>query len=301
MALGAGLNYAVKFNTSWLGQITSQNFTAGVEKYVETGSGVFDPPFLAIIAQNPMMTFATRALSTAFGLIGLDGMALTASNVATMFSKPAAQGGMLAAGSVWTSIAVAGGLIVPRSLEVQQGGPATLSYELHVVDVLGNGSVPITRTVGSVAAPSGTANHDELFTAGPVLFDTTQILGVQSVRVDFGIQVSKFGADGSIYPRFAAITQRQPTITVALKDPAALSSVPQAGLSLSAGATIKFLQCNAHGTIVSLDGVSLSVAQGMAYTNSFGGQAGQLQDNEFMICPTHNGTDSILAIDTFSA
>jgi hypothetical protein len=291
--------YAVSIGSSpsWLGQIMSQQVNDGVKLFLETGSGNFDSQFAAILEAEPTFGFSTRALETALGLIGINGYHAVSAGKFKLYFKKLALGALGASGSVHTSITPTDCFIVPKQITAQQGQPAAISYEVHVIDTVGDGTEPVVRTVGSVAL-AGTTNHDEVFTVGEISIGATVFDSIQSITVDFGIQVLKPSGSGNVWPRWGSIIQRKPIITVKLIDTSILSQIPVSALALDDGAIVKFRQ-GVKGGIVGATGITLTAAAGMAYFDSGEGSEGKEAEFDIKICPTIESTNAILAVGTF--
>lgn len=293
--------YAIGVGASGsIGQIQSQALDPGIKHMINGGSGVIDSHFAAILKQAPKADFSTRAIGSALGLIGIDGLALTAAAPLTLYMEKREQGGLKASGLTPHSNAVIdGGMVFPKSLECSHQGFATISYSAIAADVAGDGSNPLTVTEGVDLA--GTPHVDEGYTLAPVLIGATEIDGVQKVDIDFGIGVKTSGGGGSVFPQFVSITKRQPVITFTTKDIAIKSAVSESGTNLSAGAMVQLRTC-AKNSVPAATGITFGAGAGIAYLTKLDGEDGEDGDDQAFgvtIVPTISGSDAIIVVGTF--
>jgi len=289
--------YAVGVGASGsIGLIQSQNLNPGISHILNSGSGDIDAKFGAILSQAPTASFTTRAVSTALGLIGIDGLALNAEGPLTLYMEKRAQGGLKTAGSVHTKAVIDGGIVVPQTLSCSQDALATISYLVQAADAAGDATNPLTITESQALA--GTAHLDEAYTISPVLIGEGEIDGIQSINVDFGIDLVVSKGGGSVFPQEVAMIKRQPVLTFTTLDAAITATIAEGGMSLAAGATFQ-LQAVTKSSVPSGAGITIEVGAGIAYATALGGDHQGNQTFAVTIIPTVSGTDAILVVGTF--
>ena len=143
------------------------------------------------------------------------GLSLLISTITVPY-KIRSAGAIFTTGANSANITGANALIVPTSFEASQEGDFALAnVDIHWLSVDGI-LKGCDDTVGfTVAAQAFNAEH----TLGPCYINGTEIPGVQSVKINPGIEVVKppLGA-GSIYPAFASIKMVVPTIQLTVND-----------------------------------------------------------------------------------
>ena len=279
-----------------IGLIQSQNLNPGVSHILNSGSGDVDAKFAAILSQAPTAGFTTRAVSTALGLIGIDGLALDADGPVTLYMEKRALGGLKAAGSVHTKAVIDGGIVVPQTLSCSQDALATISYLVQAADAADDGANPLTITESQALA--GTTHLDEAYTISPVLIGASEIDGIQSINVDFGIGLDISKGGGSVFPQFVAINARQPVLTFTTLDAAITATIAEGGTILSSGVTFQ-LQAVTKNSVPTGAGITIEVGAGIAYVTALGGDHQGNQVFSVTIVPAISGTDAILVVGTF--
>ena len=72
--------YAVTVGVAtYIGQITRQGFSAGIQQAMIAGAGLVERQGTSNIGQNPTISFSSQAVATALGVIGLSGLSLGSS------------------------------------------------------------------------------------------------------------------------------------------------------------------------------------------------------------------------------
>lgn len=248
--------YAVKIGATTLGGITQQGMPTGTEVRGEPRSGEEYARILAMVAQNPRITFSTEHIATALGACGLAGVDMNTSAL-TLYAQKAAAGGSRAAGSVHNSYNVDYGILVPRRLTCDHQGDAALNYEALIAY---DGLVDPIVLSGSAALPAASTTK-ERFSIGTVKIGAVTLAEVKSIEIDFGITAVQESSDSDVWPSFAYIQQTQPTITLRgiSADWFNAAAVPIGGLSGSHANTIIYLRKRLDG------GASWGAGQSFGY------------------------------------
>lgn len=289
--------YAVLINTTSIGQIQNQSINPGIQDMILSGSGDVNNKFAAILAENPVFSFTTTAIDTALGACGINGTAITSSNRLTFWLEQLAQGGIKTSGSNHIKITADAGLLYPTRIDASQDSPATIGYSCQLTDNSSSGSAPFTKTTAQ--ALSGTTHHDEGFTLGSLVVGATTIHAIQNASIDFGIQLKVVRGSGLVFPIHASIMMRHPTITLRNVDAAVLATIAMTGTDLSSGATVNLRKINKNSSTSTTEGMSFTMAGGLAYTSSISGQHGSEQMFDITLRPTDEGTDDIIEIASF--
>lgn len=221
--------YAVKIADALLGGIQAQNLAPNPSVSNEHSSGHLDPQFVALRGQSPTMGFSTFSIKDAIDLVGLLGYDIAA-NVAgfTQYAQAHADGGTRSAGATHKSYQSLKGMLVPRTLSVDHQGDAVLTVE-GVVTWDGAAALPVIVS-DAVALPAGLPGDVDRFTLGPALLGGITFTAKRSLSIDFGLGLVPEGADSDIWPTFASIRRRAPSLTLGGIDPDWFSEASGIGL-----------------------------------------------------------------------
>jgi len=307
MALGDNIYtiYAVNIANDvpiLLNQCTEETLNPGIREIIEGADGEVDARYAAVMEQRPQIGFTTTSLQTALGAAGISGRFIDVTDGATYGELEAwfqklAEGSTRAAGASHVKMIVNEGMLLPRTLSATQGQSASLRYD--VIATYDGSNEPIAV---STAAVSGTPGVSALWTLGPVVINGAEVNGVVDLQVDFGIQEIVEGADGEVWPRYAAIMSRRPSIIFTTPDVGLFGTLGLTGDAQGGTDSLVYLRQIAEGgTRTAIDGgghVKISVDEGMIYTESINGSHGQRVGTRVRITPTYDGTAAVLAITT---
>ncbi len=303
--------YAVNLNTATLAaspvlldQVQNFECSPAIAKTVQASDGAVDPTYVAVMSQSPRITFGSTALATILGSCGISGAVIDADGtypgLVCWFQKMA-EGGVRASGSNHLKLTAKEGILVPRSISAGMDGPATMTLEAVLTYDGTNDPIVIADS----QALSGSPAVGELFTVGPVSINGTTLEGIQSIEIDFGIQVTVQGGDGQVWPTYCAIMSRGPSIRVRTTDVSSLSTFGLTGTAQGATDSVVYLR--------KVDEGGTRVADGTAQHLSFTVDEGHIsveganvsQDGAAMadvtITPTYDGTAAIMVISTGTA
>jgi len=260
---------------------------------VEASSGNVDPTFTAMMSTNPRISFTTK-LMTVLTSMGIGGTEFT---TAKMWLQQLVKHGTRNATS--KNIIAATGMVLPRTLSVSQGSPAELTFDLIALSTDGV-VVPITFGTGTMdAIPTAL-----VWTLGPVSLNGTAY-DVESLNIDFGIAEMVEASSGNVYPTFAAVLQRNPKITLAVRTADIQVNLGIAGLAqLSTDSVFYLRKMAANGTRVAdvtAEHVKITVDDGIHTIQNMSTSHPERALTNVMITPVSDGTAAILVIDTASA
>lgn len=286
----------------FIDQITEASFDPGILNLMpEPPDGLADPQYVALGGAEPKFKFTTTKLATALAAIGIDGLAIDGTSAAlAMWLQKVSNLGIRASGSTHWKLSFADGLVVPRTLDAPSLDElAKISYEGFAISTDGT-THPVT--VAGSAALLGTPSADEGFVPGYVDVNGTDINGVQSINIDFGIEVRVYRGDGEAYPTFVAIMTRKPVINFTTNDVTALTTIGAAGAAVSASDITVFLRKVSEGAVrvaaATTEHISFTVDEGRV-------EVGEISGNPYAvpvkITPTYDGSNAIIVVNTATA
>lgn len=285
-----------------LDQIVSDSLGLNIQRLLQSGDGGVFPRFTAIQGQEPAFQFTTTKLAAALGAIGLSGLAITGGGGPTVFySQRLAQGGSRAGAGAHLSASVAEGILYPMQITAAQGDNATIQYACKATY---NESVdPVVFATG-VSLP-GSETISEMFTLGPVNINGTELPGVQSVTIDFGITLTKVLEGGLIWTTFDGIMGQAPTITINTLDMSAMTTPGLLGAPQGATDSVIYFRKKTAGAgnlaDATAEHVSFSIDQGHITAEDQSATQEGLSSVNIKITPTYDGTAPIMAISVATA
>ncbi len=279
-------------------QLTTKGLNLNEEAIRLHGDGRLDSMFTAMVQQKPVFSLTTTAIKKALTVCGLAGLALTADQ-AVFYGQRMSTVGRAGGSSNITMTCAGGGLLVPTGIEAQQGQPATITFDLHLVSADG---VTAPITIATSAALAGSPVTNEGFTLGPVTLNGTALDLVQSWRLDFGIEVMAVTGDGHKYPRTVTTRKRSPSVSFTTKDLEVMNRIAQAGTAQTATDSLFYLRALENGASVYSDAstqhIKFSIDAGRIHWDSKNGQDGQETEIEVKITPAYDGSNDVVAIST---
>jgi hypothetical protein len=193
------------------------------------------------------------------------GLALLGSTI-TIAYKVRANGGSFASGSNHVAVTGSNALIVPTQFEATQDGDfATCQMDAHWISTDG-----LTKGADDATGQAlGGQSFNAEFALGPAYINGTLIAGVQSVRINPGIEVTKppLGS-GSVFPTNASIKTVTPTIEITVNDFDAIAGTVGDWTAMTS-ANIYFRRRADSGVYSSSsDNIRFTFAAGLTDTNS---------------------------------
>lgn len=266
----------------------------GVQVIHDSNSGIADAKFAGAIAMAGTIPFTTTALATALGLCGYDGLRVT--DAIVYFPKVAHAGQRESSGHEKRTINEA--LLVPTSLTASHGGVAMLNYAMHLVTD-GTNAPMIAAT--SASFPTTISGVTERFTLGPLYLGSTAY-EVQSLTIDFGMDILRKSHSGQYYDILAGIMKRRTVVkwtTNDLSTVRSLSSLTGANmtqylqkLSTTGGGLIAAGTAS-HIKLVATEGLNVFETESAAHDSD--------ASVPFSTYLTYDGVNSPLQINTASA
>ena len=288
-------------------QITGRNLDLGIQKLILAADGQVDPTYGAVGSQAPRTEWTTTALATILAACGIDGLKIS-SGVGDagleMWFQKYDEGGVLAPGANHEKMTINKGLLIPQRITLPHSDANTPgSMDMLLVITSDGTNDPIVFEAS--ASLEGSPGVGEIFVAGPVNFNGVQYDGVQEIIIDFGIDLHVVGGDGLVYPTYAAIKSRRPTISVRTVDASKVRVTTLSGTAQDTNDSVIYARKVARGGTRVVDGtaehISFTLDDGFWTCNNVGGDTGEIQTPNFEFSPISDGAAAIIVINTAAA
>lgn len=223
---------------------------------------------------DPRATITSQDVASAMAISNIltAGIYVSSGTILVPFQKRAA-GSTIAGSLSHDTLSAANGLIVPRSIECQQDGDATVSLEVFFRSTDGTTN-PVTQNVDQSLTGE---TFDSVYSLGPASINGTTISEVLSLSVDPGITVLQTRANGGLYPDQIYIQMLDPKITITFRDIA--DQTDNFGFGATVGtAMVAYLRKRsgvgyvANGTA---QHIKFTFADGMTLMDSFSAQGNE--------------------------
>lgn len=200
-------------SSTFLSQISNARLTPDIQTIIAQSAGLSFPLFTGNMSTNPSVSFDCTQVKTILDLSGALAsiIDLSGANTDLYFKKIADLGRRVADNSsAHMRFRMSQAFLSLQSITAGHASEASASCLLGTTyDGSNNPLVP----AGSQTL-SGTPTSAQHFVAGPVVLNTVQLPGVESITIDFGRQLIQLGGDGELYTTFAACGSYSPVITV---------------------------------------------------------------------------------------
>lgn len=211
--------------------------------------GAVDRAHIGIASAAPSATFNTRDLTTLFtDVSGSAGLAI--SGAATFRLQERSNSSTFETGATHETFTAASGFLYPTSISASQDGEDGASCSCEFVPHWDGSTNPFVHNTGvnfdAVNAPAFVSR----FFLGPVYSNTTQIAGVVSINVDFGITYDARPFNGAPYASLGAIIKREPTLSITVAKIDTLSALTMFGNAVDTSFSIYLQKGVASGTRV---------------------------------------------------
>lgn len=287
-----------------LGGITQQNIATGIEVERMIKSGELYPRVVSLAAVKPTFGFTGKSINTyidAFGVFGYN-IATPASGVKSFLTQ-CADGAGRTAGSNHISYTFNAGIIAATSLSASGSSAATIDYT-SVLTYDGS-NAPVVPASG-VALP--TAPDETEFVIGDWTVESVAISGLESVSIDFGVQVEGIALDGDYYNTISRVVTISPTIRLSGVNVELLlaANIPLTGKMATQANTTGYFRKRAPGVGYVADGTAEHIkinSAGVAHVENVqvaSEGAGRATADLVLSC-YYDGTNLPLVIDTTSA
>jgi hypothetical protein len=284
-------------------EITAFSVNKNTQQLIESADGEIEPKYISLQQQMPELSFTTLALAKALAAVGISGLAIPGgANPAVFFFQKMLEDGGRAGTLQHMKGEVEQGLIVPRTLDVSQGGNATLRYDVIIRHDGSNEPIVFTASQTLTGSPS----FSELFTLGPWVINNVELPGMIGATVDFGLDVFRQFTGGEVWPTFLSLRQRANTqITGRTRETVSMDTFGFMGTAQGAtDSKIYFRKKSQDGAGNVADGtaehVLISVAAGSIRVEAADASHPEPYENNVIVTPRNNGTDPTMTVSTAS-
>lgn len=194
-----------------LAQMQDFNVTPQAQKDRFFAPGSVDPKAHILTAADPQITFGTQDLATYFGTVSATvGLALTGAGATFRLQERSTLDGVFETSTTHETFTAARGLVIPTQLSSSQDDQTGAVLQSTLVVLYDSSTSPIVHNTGVDFATAPTPAFVGEFFQGPVYHNGSEIPGITSTRIDFGITFATKRTSGQVYPTLGAITQRAP-------------------------------------------------------------------------------------------
>jgi len=293
--------YMVDADDVNIDQIVDFRIASHVNRLQLSGDGAIDALFNAVMTGQPMMEFSSTAIKTILDGCALSGKSISGEGTLTAFFQKLAAASRGAASSN-VKLTSGQGFLVPLRLSASLGAPANINLRYYALSSDGV-TDPVTYAASQTLA--GTPDTDEAYTLGPAKINNTAIDCVTSLDIDFGLMVvlAPIG-NGEVYPKFAYIQSRRPSITLGIADASLLSTLTTDGAKIASSTLCYLRKLDEGSTRVANETethISFTVSQGNVYYENYGGAHDGYSAGSIIIEPSYDGTNAVITIDTTAA
>lgn len=261
-----------------------------------------------ITAADPVIEFATAKIAHLLTTIGLKGWKIDdtggGKNGLEYYWQARDQGGDLQSGSNHMQGIASRGILIPVTIEASLDDEAARLNCRHVLGWDGTND-PIVYT-DSQALP-GSPAIDESFGLGPVKLNGTEIVGIQSVTIDFGFQVNarRGGGQTKPWPTFVSIISARPTLRIRFLDTAKLATYGFGATKQTATDSVIYLAKWEQGqdrlADATAEHISFTIDEGMFWVEEETSDLEGDQESTLVIAPDYDGTNDALVADYATA
>ena len=293
--------YLLQHDTDDLGGLVDWGLSPGVQQAVLGADGQVEPTFAAVADQAPTLRYATRALATHLDVLGVDGLAVSASPLYAWLQRNDALG-RRATGNVHTKLTVNYGLLVPRRIRAVHNAPDGAQLDAECLFVWDGTNDPAVVAEAQTLPASADEGAQEAYTIGPVSLNGTELDGVQEITVDFGNAVDVRGEKGQVWPTWTGIRAQAPTVTIRVADVGALADLGLTGQAQGATDSEIFFRRLAPGgtrvTEASAEHLKISMNAGRHHVTDVGARHGAWAEATLVLTALESGGTAPLVVDT---
>jgi hypothetical protein len=241
-------------------QITDSNFDPRLTEVVESAAG-YEANHVSSSGGKPTLSITTKKVGIALAALTCVGKGLDGAGIRAYFQKYLAGGGRDTTGH--PRVALATGIVLPRTLQCTYQQDATLSLDAFATSVDGDTS---PYTWDTAALP--TAGTDEHFTLATAVLGAASMGQITDLNIDFGLTERIEGAADDLWPSFACVEAVRPKITMKCNAPANFALYAPVGTAIvNTSPVIIYLRKRVKGggllEIGTANHISLTVYEGM--------------------------------------
>jgi hypothetical protein len=252
-------------SSTFLSQIVNARPITDAQTMIAQSAGLPFPLFTGTIGVNPAVPFETTQLKTILDLSGaLSSIVdLSGANTDLHFKKVTDLGRRLAdATTGHLRFRMAQAFLSLERISAGHNSEAVASCLLGTTYDGTNSPLVPAGSLALAGTPVG-ATH---WLAGPVKLNGSTLPGVENIDISFNRQVMQMGADGELYPTFAACQFYSPVITIRCYEHVwATYGIDGTALSGSAGAFTAYLR-----KVSNVGRVAAATTEHIAFTGTTG-------------------------------
>lgn len=191
------------------GLVTVQDAGGGAA-VIQQVSGVIGEEVSSFVSEDVkgLMAIGTNTFISAGSYV--------ASGTVTIPFQERSNGGIFASGSNHNALGGTDALCVPTSIEASQDEEQAARVNCDVHWISSDGTTK--GCTGSTGNALASQSFNESFSLGKVSVNGTALTGVQSIRINPGIEIIKSRGDGGIYPVIVSIRRVAPTMEITTND-----------------------------------------------------------------------------------
>lgn len=293
----------VAFNTSlYLSAIQRLTVSPGLRVSRLSGDGQLSPSKAIVNQIAPALEFETLDLATALGL-NSSAFAVAGLPLSAAFSGYMTQRNDDASlKSTGDKLSIAAGLIYPKRLSVRDMEPGVLTCGVAGRSSDGTTnpfSITADQTVPSTVVVPG------VHTVGKVSINGSAAALVQSMELDFGIELIVLGGDGQLYPTKLFIAKVAPRFVIESADADLVATLTAGGTKQGATDSLVYLRkFDSNGGRVgdaTQEHISFSIDDGIIYVEDVTCDSAGHDVVRFAIEPVWDATNNIVVVNAASA
>jgi len=231
--------YPAKFDNTVIPDVVSVSPSAAVQKMVLTPGGSISPALVAEVSQDPSAGLTVLDLKSMLALCGFQS-ALYVSTAGLIQFQQRALGGIFQGNGYHVRMTSPAGLLYMESSRAQQDEQSAAAVAMKYQALGTTSTRPFTVATGQNLL--GTPSIARAYKMGPVVFEGSQLGGVQSSQVSSGLGCQTKRGDGRTWAITGSLTKAGPTAEIGLDNLELAGTVGFGTMAISAGTSIYFKQ-----------------------------------------------------------
>lgn len=233
------------FDALTVNHIKNVNPSANLRKMMITPGGDIQPHLVAEAMKEPTVKIDSGDLATILTAVSaVNGLAI--SSAGEIQYQLRADGGTFASGSNHVTMNAPKGFLFIEEITAEQDSEEGALLALMFYALRDGSNAPLVINVGQ--SLTGSVGVNGLFSIGPVIYEGTEIGGVQRVRFATGIEYTTKRDGGNTTAEVGSITKRAPMFEISGSNLTVASDVGFGLSAISSGTTIYFIKKGAAPT-----------------------------------------------------
>ncbi len=283
--------YQIDLDGTAVDAVSDHGIDSGLEIVRVRTDGLPHPKMTHVKTVDPSIDITSGAVHTIMNAIGTDimkGLAITGAKTAVLYCQQVDNLGTRKANEAMKAT-VNQGLVIPTNLTASVDQAATVNCQ--IVPVYDGTNAPIATAISQTLTGSPAA--DEQFYSGPVYVNNVALDNVQSISIQFGIQIVKKKEGGSKYHVLAYIGNQEPVISVTTTDVEAFDAFKE-GVAITAATYAQLVKAEPNGSYYANASVvhpKFTVNDGMIVAQKISGSP---QSCEINIIPNKDAANAMI-------